>query len=167
MPIAFDRLFGTFAEEHDAACRYGLTVPLVSNNPVKIAFHEWLKLLNDLYDARSLREAAFYLFGPPGWRPQEAGDGARITFTNPELRAIALEAARAGGEAHQRAFGDRADQSRVALDQRQDRLGGSSRRSACDRARRAARNSGGSLCRHRAGRGPAPRRGPDRARSSR
>ena len=66
----FDRLFGTFAEERaDLPCRYGLTVPLVSNNPVKIAFHEWLKLLNDLYDARSLREVAFYLFGPPGWRP--------------------------------------------------------------------------------------------------
>jgi sterol desaturase/sphingolipid hydroxylase (fatty acid hydroxylase superfamily) len=71
--IVFDRLFGTFAEERaDLPCRYGLTTPLRSNNPLKIAFHEWLKLLNDLYGARSVREVAFYLFGPPGWRPERS-----------------------------------------------------------------------------------------------
>ena len=68
--IVFDRLFGTFAEEAaDEPCRYGLTTPLSSNNPLKIAFHEWLKLANDVYAARSLREVALYLFGPPGWKP--------------------------------------------------------------------------------------------------
>jgi sterol desaturase/sphingolipid hydroxylase (fatty acid hydroxylase superfamily) len=71
--IVFDRLFGTFAEERaDVPCRYGLATPLRSNNPMKIAFHEWLKLLNDLYGARSLRECTFYLFGPPGWRPNHS-----------------------------------------------------------------------------------------------
>ena len=52
--VVFDRLFGSFAEERaDVPCRYGLTTPLVSNNPLKIAFHEWLlKLLNDLLSPR-------------------------------------------------------------------------------------------------------------------
>ena len=82
--IVFDRLFGTFAEEcADLPCRYGLTTPLRSNNPLKIAFHEWLKLLNDLYGARSVREVAYYLFGRPGWRPDGKGS------TTAELRAQA------------------------------------------------------------------------------
>lgn len=72
--IIFDRLFGTFvAERPDLPCRYGLTKPLISHNPVRIAFHEWLNLFNDLRGARSWREAIGYLFGPPGWRP----DGSR------------------------------------------------------------------------------------------
>jgi sterol desaturase/sphingolipid hydroxylase (fatty acid hydroxylase superfamily) len=67
--IVFDRLFGTFAaERNDLPCRYGLVVPLISHNPIGIAFHEWLKIATDLQGARSWREAIGYLFGPPGWR---------------------------------------------------------------------------------------------------
>ena len=72
--IVFDRLFGTFvAERADLPCRYGLVTPLVSHNPIRIAFHEWLKMVDDLRKVRSWREAIGYLFGPPGWRP----DGQR------------------------------------------------------------------------------------------
>jgi len=72
--IVFDRLFGTFiAERDDLPCRYGLVTPLISHNPIRIAFHEWLKLVGDLRRARSWREAAGYLFGPPGWRPRPQG----------------------------------------------------------------------------------------------
>jgi sterol desaturase/sphingolipid hydroxylase (fatty acid hydroxylase superfamily) len=64
--IVFDRLFGTFAAERDdLPCRYGLVTPLISHNPIRIAFHEWFKLLNDLRGARSWREAIGCLFGPP------------------------------------------------------------------------------------------------------
>ena len=67
--IVFDRLFGTFiAERDDLPCRYGLTTPLLTNNPIKIAFHEWRKLARDLRQVRSWREAVGTLFGPPGWR---------------------------------------------------------------------------------------------------
>jgi len=70
--IVFDRLFGTFvAERDDLPCRYGLVTPLISHNPIRIAFHEWLKLARDLRGARSWREAIGYLFGPPGWRPEQ------------------------------------------------------------------------------------------------
>jgi len=71
--IVFDRLFGTFAAERDdLPCRYGLVTPLISHNPIRIAFHEWLKMINDLRGARSWREAIGYLFGPPGWRSEDA-----------------------------------------------------------------------------------------------
>ena len=81
--IVFDRLFGTFvAERPDLPCRYGLVKPLISNNPIRIAFHEWLNLLDDLRGARSWREAIGYLFGPPGWRPD--GPNASDMFGRPQ-----------------------------------------------------------------------------------
>lgn len=64
--IVFDRLFGTFAAERvEEPCRYGLVVPLRSNNPVRIAFHEWLALGGELRRARNWRERARVLVGPP------------------------------------------------------------------------------------------------------
>jgi sterol desaturase/sphingolipid hydroxylase (fatty acid hydroxylase superfamily) len=72
--IIFDRIFGTFvAERDDVPCRYGLVHPLRSNNPVVIAFHEWVALARDLWQARSWRERWLYLFGPPGWQPHHEG----------------------------------------------------------------------------------------------
>lgn len=68
--IIFDRIFGTFvAERDDLPCRYGLVQPLRSNNPVFIAFHEWIALARDLWHARSWRDRWWYLVGPPGWQP--------------------------------------------------------------------------------------------------
>jgi len=69
--IIFDRIFGTFvAERDDRACRYGLVQPLRSNNPIIIAFHEYMALACDLWRARSWWDRWWYLFGPPGWRPE-------------------------------------------------------------------------------------------------
>jgi hypothetical protein len=66
----FDRIFGTFVVERDGLpCRYGLVQPLRSNNPIVIAFHEWIALARDLQQARSWRDWWSYLFGPPGWQP--------------------------------------------------------------------------------------------------
>ena len=76
MLIVFDRLFGTWVPESDGEpCRYGLVRPLLSNNPLHIAFHEWIALARDLRYAGSVRAALGHLFGPPGWRP----DGSGIT----------------------------------------------------------------------------------------
>jgi sterol desaturase/sphingolipid hydroxylase (fatty acid hydroxylase superfamily) len=72
--IVWDRLFGTFIEEReDLPCRYGLVKPLLSNNPIVINANEWIALARDLWHARSWREGAQYLFGPPGWRPDGRG----------------------------------------------------------------------------------------------
>lgn len=65
--IIFDRLFGTYiAEAKDEPCRYGLTTPLLSTNPVTIAFHEWRNMLRDVRRARGWKAKLRMLFGPPG-----------------------------------------------------------------------------------------------------
>lgn len=68
--IVFDRLFGTFRRERaDEPCRYGLVEPLLSYNPVRIAFHAWRELFADLRKARTWRERWLTVFGPPGYTP--------------------------------------------------------------------------------------------------
>jgi sterol desaturase/sphingolipid hydroxylase (fatty acid hydroxylase superfamily) len=82
--IVFDRLFGTLIEERDdLPCRFGLVKPLLSHNPITIAFHEWLAIARDVAGARSLRDALGYVFGPPGWRPNGQG------LTTADLRRLA------------------------------------------------------------------------------
>lgn len=67
--MVFDRLFGTYVEERaDVPPRYGLTKPLLTYNPVRIAFHEWMNLVHDLIAARSGRDVWCALFAPPGAR---------------------------------------------------------------------------------------------------
>src|SRR5258706_2868117 len=72
--MIFDRLFGTYIPEKTTVpCRYGLVSPLRSYNPLRIAFFYWIEVLRDLRRARSPREIAGYLFGPPGWAPDGNG----------------------------------------------------------------------------------------------
>ena len=67
--IVFDRLFGSFAVERaDVPVRYGLTTPLCTHNPLRIAFHEWIHLARDLIYARSGRDVWRALFAPPAAR---------------------------------------------------------------------------------------------------
>ncbi|MEM1009011.1 MAG: sterol desaturase family protein, partial [Myxococcota bacterium] len=48
--ILWDRMFGTFAEEHDEQpCTYGLVHQIGTFNPVKIALHEWVALFKDVF----------------------------------------------------------------------------------------------------------------------
>jgi len=64
--IVFDRLFGTFVDLRDEVPpRYGLTTPLTSHNPVRIALHGWVALGRDLLAARGWRERLHTMFGPP------------------------------------------------------------------------------------------------------
>lgn len=73
--LIFDRLFGTYRAEKDGVpIRYGLVEPLITNNPIRIAFHQFGPLLRDLAGARTAREVVGYLFAPPGWRPDGAGE---------------------------------------------------------------------------------------------
>jgi sterol desaturase/sphingolipid hydroxylase (fatty acid hydroxylase superfamily) len=78
--IVWDRLFGTFqAELDEEPCRYGLVKNLATFNLLRVAFHEWAAIAQDL--ARAPRHALGWLFGPPGWSP----DGSRQTSA--EIRA--------------------------------------------------------------------------------
>ncbi len=72
--IIWDRLFGTFEVERNRPT-YGLTKNIDSHNPVRIAFHEWTDIARDLRRSGSLRNAFYYVFGPPGW----SHDGSRKT----------------------------------------------------------------------------------------
>ncbi len=64
--IVFDRLFGPFAAERDdVPPRYGLTTPLHSYNPLRIALHGWVVLACDLAAARGWRARLRVVFGPP------------------------------------------------------------------------------------------------------
>lgn len=64
--IVFDRLFGTFvAWRPDVPIRYGLTKPVLSHNPIRIAFAGWLALAGDVAAARGVRARLTVMFGPP------------------------------------------------------------------------------------------------------
>jgi sterol desaturase/sphingolipid hydroxylase (fatty acid hydroxylase superfamily) len=64
--IIFDRMFGSFANRpKDEPLRYGLVEPLDSNNPFRIAFHEWLSIARDVRQARSWRQRWRAMFGAP------------------------------------------------------------------------------------------------------
>jgi sterol desaturase/sphingolipid hydroxylase (fatty acid hydroxylase superfamily) len=64
--IVFDRLFGTFvALRPDIEIRYGLTKPVLSNNPIRIAFNEWIAMGRAFVAARGARARLKTLFGPP------------------------------------------------------------------------------------------------------
>ena len=62
--IIFDRLFGTFAKEEGPVV-YGLTKPLYSNNPFKVALFEWGRMFSDLRHTQSLQHGFKVLFGRP------------------------------------------------------------------------------------------------------
>ena len=82
--MVWDRLFGSFAAESDAdPPRYGIVKNIHTFNPFRIAFHEWIAMFRDLRSARSLREAAGLVFGPPGWRMDGSGQ------TSAAIRAAA------------------------------------------------------------------------------
>lgn len=63
--IIWDRLFGTFVEEDlGEPCRFGITKPIQSFNPLTLTFHEWRDMLQE---ARGLpwRQKIAVLFGKP------------------------------------------------------------------------------------------------------
>lgn len=62
--IIWDKLFGSFAEEAERPI-YGLTKPLKTYNPLRIAFHELLAMCRDVRKSRSFKDAMIRVFGRP------------------------------------------------------------------------------------------------------
>jgi len=82
--IIWDRLFGTFAAERDDDRPvYGITKNIATFNPLRIAFHEWRALVDDVRRAPRLASKLAYVFAPPGY----SHDGS--TLTSAQLRALA------------------------------------------------------------------------------
>jgi len=72
--IVFDRLFGTYVEERaDEPCRYGLTTPTTSHNPIVVETEHWVSLAKDVVNAKSVSNAVGFVLRPPGWLPNGAG----------------------------------------------------------------------------------------------
>jgi len=74
--IVWDRLFGTFQPEEEEPV-YGITTPLRSWNPLWANVHVFWQILRDAARARTWRERLLYVFGPPGWRPEDEGGRVR------------------------------------------------------------------------------------------
>jgi sterol desaturase/sphingolipid hydroxylase (fatty acid hydroxylase superfamily) len=66
--IVWDRLFGTFTPEEEEV-RFGLGGQAPTHHPVRVIFHEWQSIRDDLRRPAQLRDKLMYVFGPPGWRP--------------------------------------------------------------------------------------------------
>ena len=63
--IVWDRLSGSFEAEGEPV-RYGLTKNIHTFNPLKIAFHEWIAMFQDVAHARSPGAAWRAMVSPPG-----------------------------------------------------------------------------------------------------
>jgi hypothetical protein len=71
--IIWDRLFGSFEPEGEKVI-YGLTKNINSYNPLRIAFHEWIDIWNDVRNAANWRQRLRYVFGPPGQRTEQPAE---------------------------------------------------------------------------------------------
>jgi sterol desaturase/sphingolipid hydroxylase (fatty acid hydroxylase superfamily) len=88
--IIWDRLFGSFEPERDDdPPRYGIVTALPTLNPLWAAVHEWVAIGRDAVKARSPRELAGRMFGPPGWAPD--GPGHTSDAIRQDWRAAAVQ----------------------------------------------------------------------------
>ncbi len=63
--IFWDRIFGTFEEEHEQP-RYGITSGLDNKyNPLYVNFHEYGAIWKDVKNAKGFKKKWYYLFGNP------------------------------------------------------------------------------------------------------
>jgi sterol desaturase/sphingolipid hydroxylase (fatty acid hydroxylase superfamily) len=66
--IIWDRIFGTFKEELPGIKpRFGLTKNIHTYHPIKVVFHEWQSIMQDLKQSPNWKTAFNYLVKPPGW----------------------------------------------------------------------------------------------------
>lgn len=71
--IIWDRMFGTFEPEVEKPV-YGLTQNIETYNPLRVAFHEWIAMISDVFSSKtSLWNRLKYLIKPPGWKHDGTG----------------------------------------------------------------------------------------------
>ena len=92
--IIWDRLFGTFVEElPEDMPRYGIVRNIGTFNPVRVAFHEWVGMLKDVFTpGLNLRQRLMYMAAPPGW----SHDGSRKTSEDLKADYVRLHPEEAG-----------------------------------------------------------------------
>ena len=96
--IVWDRLFGTFGQEHDEPV-YGITKPLASWNPVWANLHQWSEMWDVARRATRPLDKVRVLWKRPGWRPDDLGGSvgpsevdraALVKYDVPVPRGVAL-----------------------------------------------------------------------------
>lgn len=86
--IVWDRLLGTFEpEREDDRPRYGIVRNLGSFNLFWAAFHEWIGIAKDVWNAPDWKARWMYMAAPPGW----SHDGSRDTSETIKARWQARE----------------------------------------------------------------------------
>ncbi len=71
--IIWDRMFGSFEPEIEKPI-YGLTKNIETYNPLRVAFHEWIDMLSDIFTSKtSIFNRLKYLVKPPGWKHDGTG----------------------------------------------------------------------------------------------
>ncbi len=74
--IIWDKMFGTFEPEtQDETIQYGIVKNLDTHNLIWVAFHEWVSIARDIWNAPSWRDRVNYCIREPGW----SHDGSRET----------------------------------------------------------------------------------------
>ena len=87
--IIWDKFFGTFQPELQKPV-YGLTKPIRTYNPVKIAFGEWAALGKDVFCSKNWEEKIMYAFGKPGWKPSASSINYRCKKFYVMARVLAM-----------------------------------------------------------------------------
>ena len=84
--VLWDRMFGTFEDEReDEPCRYGITRPLASWNPIWANFHVWWDTLKLSLRTRRWQDKILVWFKGPAWYPADVwsnpdADGRYVKF---------------------------------------------------------------------------------------
>ena len=81
MLIIWDRLFGTFQEETEEKCVYGIRPQLDSWDPIWANVHVYWSLMRDAWRTGNWLDRLRIWFMPPGWRPVDV----RAKFPKPEF----------------------------------------------------------------------------------
>jgi len=96
MLIIWDRLFGTFQEETEEKCIYGIRPQLDSWDPIWANVHVYWSLLRDAWKTQSWKDRLRIWFMPPGWRPADVK--ARFPKSEFDILKVSLYDPKIGGK---------------------------------------------------------------------
>jgi len=69
----FDKLFGSWKDlDDDKSIEFGVVHAPNSHNPFVIVSHEYIDIWRDIKGAESIKEVYMYIFGQPGWSPDNS-----------------------------------------------------------------------------------------------
>jgi sterol desaturase/sphingolipid hydroxylase (fatty acid hydroxylase superfamily) len=88
--LIWDHAFGTWQNIIEGvAPKYGILKDPGTYNPIRLNTHEFEAIFRDLKKAKGFKETLMYLFGPPGWSP----DNSSLTVR--QMQAGEIEGAKA------------------------------------------------------------------------